>query len=88
MCLLLFFIVFWRTFKLRSSNFLNAQLKLGKAELCFLQAFEPSSSMQVEVMLLILGDNWIKDICMRSTSCQTAMGLCFGLAWNMSPDFA
>lgn len=63
MWLLVFFIVFWRAFKLRSSNFLNVQLmRLGKAELCFLEAFEPSSSTQVEVLLSILGDSGIKDM--------------------------
>lgn len=34
----------------------------GQSELCFLYAVEPPSSMQVEVLLLILGDNGIKDI--------------------------
>jgi len=82
MWLLLFLMVFWRVFKLKSSNFLNIRLmSLGKAKLCFLLTFEPSSSMQVEVLLLILSDNRIKDIHgMRLTSCQTAVDPCFKLA--------
>lgn len=36
-------------------------MKVGKVN-CFLYAVEPSSSMEVEVLLLILGDNGIKDI--------------------------